>query len=183
MSHVKYFHDILFDWTHINETRKWSQLTGDARETPGAALNDSSSWHACAWAERVWLQWAGLGSVSRRVIGSVVPPRPRQCLRVRSSARVCIHLCGFMSVYVCKRVSKRPRSVQSVSVWGELGRVCGFTRRPVAQRRLRCFPMGQSVCDGESGVPLQLGQDHQYLPATHDRKHTGALDHMTLLLC
>lgn len=129
-------------------------------------------------AERVCLQWAGLGSASRRVIGSVVPPRLSQCLRVcvfiitglNSSVwfhegRVCLCVC------VCERVSKRPRSVQSVSVWRELGRVCGFTRRPVAQRRLRCFPMGQSVCDGESGVPLQLGQDHQHLPATRERIH------------
>lgn len=116
----------------------------------------------CACTEHVCLQWAGLGSASRRVIGSVVPLRPSQCLRVCGSVLVYI-MCVCVCVY--KRVSKRSRSVQSVSIWGELRWVCSLAGRPVAQRRLSCFPMSQPVRDGESGVPLQLGQDHQHLPA------------------
>lgn len=184
MSHSKdFWWDLVTLWLNAHK-RKEKVMSADRRRTRDS--RSGSEWQFIM--TRVCLSRASVIAVGGSWLSE------QTCDWLSSSTQTpSVPACAFIStglyssmwfhVYVCKRVSKRPRSVQSVSVWGELGRVCGFTRRPVAQRRLRCFPMGQSVCDGESGVPLQLGQDHQYLPTTHDRKHAGELDHMTLLLC
>lgn len=61
--------------------------------------------------------------------------------------------------------------MQAVNVRSELRAVGGLGGGPVAQRRLGRFAVSQAVGDGEAGVPLQLGQHHQHLPAVGDREH------------
>lgn len=61
--------------------------------------------------------------------------------------------------------------MQAVDVRSELRAVGGFGGGPVAQRGLGRFAVSQTVGDGKAGVPLQLGQHHQHLPAVGDREH------------
>lgn len=55
--------------------------------------------------------------------------------------------------------------MQAVDVGRERGAVRGLGGSPVPQRGLRRLAVRQPVRDGEAGVPLQLRQDHQHLPA------------------
>lgn len=56
--------------------------------------------------------------------------------------------------------------VQASSLGVEGGAMCGLAGTPVPQRRLRRLPVSETMCNGEAGVSLQLGQNHQNLPET-----------------
>lgn len=60
--------------------------------------------------------------------------------------------------------------MQAVDVGGELGAVGGLGGGPVAQRGLGRLAVSQAVRDGEAGVPFQLGQHYQNLPAGGERE-------------
>lgn len=59
--------------------------------------------------------------------------------------------------------SEGSRLMQTRRLWAQSGTVCCLRGTPVSQRGLDRLAMSQPVCDGESGVSLQLRQNHQHL--------------------